>query len=548
MTEWYKWFSDKFNKLLTEQKVFESVVDTNFGEGQIIIRNLQSGIAFDVRKTLLTGGMGEEILRGSLKSIFKDTDSMDVKVKKIAQWVNTRLTYISDQKNYAKPEYWADAYTVYDRKKDDCLTGDTEVITIENNIYHIKRLDEIQVGDYVLSYNEKTSMFEPKKVINFWNKGIKPIIQLKTRNGNRIKCTANHKFYRIIKNKLKTDKVENFINNSNGNKFIAQPIKLPTLNHQLDADHDDMFIIGQYLSEGWTSITNRVYISGDDPQMQDYLESLFIKKNIAYTKSKRTRNAYFEIRCSKYKEFLKQFGRKSTVKDIPDEFLSLSKDLLETMYFSFIIGDGYFDQSDKERLYGWCTTSDKLMKKLRLISYLIGQPVTISYKKNHGGFGKNPIWRAEYTPTSSRLKPIKKNLGKISIKKELDLEPEVVYDIEVEDNHNFILANGTLVHNCDGYAVLIMTLMRLAGVPAWRRRIVVGEVDSGEYHAYIVYFSEDSNDWFALEGSYYATEALTNFNNVPYIKNIRYKTPEWCFNEDTAWTINGKEMFISKLK
>lgn len=226
MAEWFIWFSEKFKKVLAENKVFESVVDERFGEGEVILRNLQSGVLFDVRKTLLYGPMEETIFKQLLTRTKKsggigiiESDSMDSKVCKIRDWVNNHLTYESDYKNYARPEMWATAYTVYDRKRDDC----------------------------------------------------------------------------------------------------------------------------------------------------------------------------------------------------------------------------------------------------------------------------------------------------------------------------------------DGYAVLIMTLMRLAGVPAWRRRIAVGEVDSGEYHAYVVYLSEDYNEWFVVEGSYMANEAKTAFNHVPFVRNVRYKTPEWTFNEDKAWTINGREVFLTKI-
>lgn len=225
--EWYKWFSDKFSNMLRERKLFINLFNEQFGPGEIVVKNLQSGVPFDVRKTLLCGPMEEVIFNELLKRSTKsggvgilETDSLDSKACKVRDWVNKNLTYVSDYANYGRPEMWATAYTIYDRKKDDC----------------------------------------------------------------------------------------------------------------------------------------------------------------------------------------------------------------------------------------------------------------------------------------------------------------------------------------DGYAVLMMVLMKLAGIPADKRIIVVGEVDSGEYHAYVCYFSDDYQDWFSMEGSYLASESKSKFNRVPYIRDVRYKTPEWMFNEDNAWTVKGKEIFINKLK
>lgn len=98
--------------------------------------------------------------------------------------------------------------------------------------------------------------------------------------------------------------------------------------------------------------------------------------------------------------------------------------------------------------------------------------------------------------------------------------------------------------DCDGYAVLIMALMQLAGIPAWRRRVVAGTVATGEGHAYVVYFTEANNMWCVIEGSYYASDAKAKFNVVPYISNARYVDTWFCFNEEQAWS-SEKKVFIN---
>ena len=94
--------------------------------------------------------------------------------------------------------------------------------------------------------------------------------------------------------------------------------------------------------------------------------------------------------------------------------------------------------------------------------------------------------------------------------------------------------------DCDGYAVLIMALMKLAGVPEWRRRIVVGTVATGEAHAYVAYLTEENNLWCAVEGSYYAEDAKAKFNDLGINHNFRYVDVWFTFTETQAWRCTNK--------
>lgn len=94
--------------------------------------------------------------------------------------------------------------------------------------------------------------------------------------------------------------------------------------------------------------------------------------------------------------------------------------------------------------------------------------------------------------------------------------------------------------DCDGYAILIMKLMELAGVPAWRRRVCTGRIETGEGHAWVVYLTEKNNMWCVVEGSFAAEKAKKEFNKLPFHKNKRYDRLLWfTFNEVDSWVPNG---------
>ncbi|WP_013323611.1 DNA polymerase III subunit gamma/tau [Gloeothece verrucosa] len=71
---------------------------------------------------------------------------------------------------------------------DECLTGDSLVLTREG----LMRLDNANIqGKMVLSYHDKTGVWEYKKVLRWLDQGVKPTLVIKTTN-RVIRCTENH--------------------------------------------------------------------------------------------------------------------------------------------------------------------------------------------------------------------------------------------------------------------------------------------------------------------------------------------------------------------
>ena len=71
---------------------------------------------------------------------------------------------------------------------DECLTGDTLVQT-DNGLMRID--DQDLLGKQVLSYNEKSAKWEYKKVLRWLDRGVKPTLIIKT-NQRSLQCTGNH--------------------------------------------------------------------------------------------------------------------------------------------------------------------------------------------------------------------------------------------------------------------------------------------------------------------------------------------------------------------
>ncbi|MEK6816821.1 MAG: Hint domain-containing protein, partial [Nanoarchaeota archaeon] len=65
------------------------------------------------------------------------------------------------------------------------------------------RIDQIKGEEYVLSLNEKTGKLEPAKIKGLLDMGVKPIYELETEDGRKIRTTGNHPYF-VLKNQKTT--------------------------------------------------------------------------------------------------------------------------------------------------------------------------------------------------------------------------------------------------------------------------------------------------------------------------------------------------------
>ena len=103
------------------------------------------------------------------------------------------------------------------------------------------------------------------------------------------------------------------------------------------------------------------------------------------------------------------------------------------------------------------------------------------------------------------------------------------------------------IDDCDGYAVLTVYLWGLFGIPAYRRFVRAGNVKEGG-HATAIYLSLKNNEIYPIEGSYYASESIRNFNKIPLYLNTRYGNTWWITNEEKSYSGNWFFKFIKGLE
>jgi len=103
----------------------------------------------------------------------------------------------------------------------------------------------------------------------------------------------------------------------------------------------------------------------------------------------------------------------------------------------------------------------------------------------------------------------------------------------------------TKVGDCEDGALLIISLMRMAGVPAFRVKLCAGNVLQGTAtigHAYVIYLSEKNNKWYVLDWCFYPFESIEAFNKIPHKEMKHYLGIWWTVNDKYAWAQHSTEI------
>lgn len=96
----------------------------------------------------------------------------------------------------------------------------------------------------------------------------------------------------------------------------------------------------------------------------------------------------------------------------------------------------------------------------------------------------------------------------------------------------------TRTGDCEDGALLLASLMVMAGVPNYRVKVACGWVKvkgKKEGHAYVIYLADDG-EWYTLDWCYWPTESVKNFKKLPHKDNVKYEDIWWTFNNEYGWS------------
>jgi intein/homing endonuclease len=376
----------------------------------------------------------------------------------------------------------------------------------------LSNIEDLIVGDTVLSLNKKTNILEEKKVINIFSNGIKKVVNVNIRNYN-IKCSEDHEILTLQKITLdKKDWIKNEGKNGHQKAIYTLVYKkakdllkndrivvLKSANN-LESIKETLFlewfeILGMFTGDGSVHHRNSEidYVSFQFPKEDRVREHVEILLNNNFKKVSKSNKAFFLYSQEDFNRFA-HLDKKAYDKHIPKEVFLASKQEQLSYIKGLIYSDGTiiksFNKKDKNKFtvkYSYKSVNKTLVEEIKLLCSLVGIKTSNIYTNKGGNriiSGVKTTSRDSYTinltdynkyldlkeddkyklaqDDSTAFKTyntkcfgyelLGDNFTSESVISVTNISEENTYDIEVEDNHNFIL-NGVVVSNSWGTAI-----------------------------------------------------------------------------------------------
>ncbi len=387
-----------------------------------------------------------------------------------------------------------------------CLPAGEPVWTLNG----ISNIEDIKIGDKVLSLNSDTNKLEEKSVSNIFENGKKDIVAVNIRNYN-IKCSKEHKI--LVLNKHTLESKDWIKNVGAGYKKAIYSLSYKEAQHLIrgdkivilksgksllhsDTNNLDWFeILGLFIGDG--AVHHRKgeidYVSFQFPK-QDRVRTHVLELLQRNFKSVRSSDkALFLYTKEDYMKF-SHLNLNAYNKYIPEEVFSASFEQKIAFLIGLIYSDGHVAKTPNKLnnsiytvKYGYKSVSKQLMLDIKLLCSLVGiktSNISISppkdieicgvkthKKENYSlcmvDYNKiislefdtdylhrqlNAVNLKTYNTKCWGYETLGENFSIESVLSVNDVGNESVYDIEVEDNHNFIV-NGVVVSNSWGTAI-----------------------------------------------------------------------------------------------
>lgn len=433
----------------------------------------------------------EDYPKPPIKEIAETLKVLDTKSKQLFDLDGsisfTDMLYITywklKNKEWEVP-YWAQYTGVM---VDECVPGDSYVFTKDGKGISIKELykkvNKNKENFFIKSFNTKTEQFEFKKVLNVKEKGLQKVYTVKTEGLNKITATANHPiltqrgFVELSDLKIGKDYL-----------YLDKPEKQKT-KYVLNDDQLQLVLassIGDgHLTKMSEFNTYRIKFTQGDSQ---YNYFSFKKKMLNCLNERKIKSGYTgknNINQSSSKTFLLSDDRWNLMKKVDERFFAIWYQDDGSIVFN--------DTKTQGRIVSRITIacnnlSDAETKQMQdLIKEKIGAD-SISFKTrgyNELRFNKDDanLFLKKIAPYMNEDCAYKnpyfnknilyswnskfKDYGGNFVKEIVPVGEQNVYDIEVEDNHNFVVWNhgypkehtGVVVHNCQDLSKLQLALL-----------------------------------------------------------------------------------------
>lgn len=426
---------------------YEDVISTNTIRSLINANLIKRGLILEEEKSRKLG-----MSVSDYEKLIKDGCRDNANISKSPEMVS-KYAYDSIAKEYAlltMPEDCAKAHIdgLY-----HCLSGNNDLIVKIDDIIQVMNIVDVidNLSDtevFVPSINVEKNIIEWKKIINGCQTGFKEIVEVTFNKGRKIEVTKNHKFIKINSNNKIAKKFNYTIND-----LEAGNISRLALVNKIPYNFDDNYLLsalyGFFLGDGTVNKTKIQFHLVKEDKIK-YIINILEKLNLDYKINEYDYATYIGV-----SDLLDLFRDKYSLPN----FKLNTKGLLEGL----INSDGYITQhGGKNNNYLEFDNTNKFIINLYQMACLtVGINPSINYINNKiyrclsQGKEVDELLhsidlRDGHNIIDGLFKNKSYNLSQGSIKSIKNLGMMPVYNITVEDNHNFLA--GTLgfipVQNC----------------------------------------------------------------------------------------------------
>jgi pyruvate/2-oxoacid:ferredoxin oxidoreductase beta subunit/intein/homing endonuclease len=368
----------------------------------------------------------------------------------------------------------------------NCLALDSLIMTKTG----LKKIVDINVGDEVYAFAQKTGKLVLKKCTGVFDNGVKTVFEINT-DSQTIKATGNHPFLvlerngRGKENKLAWKQVselnegDEVVTLKQGLEGKSYSFEKQTYSKRGDykvnkirqvqipkkSSKDLMKLLGLYVGDGWTRI-NKAELGFSVPKGNRARKPTkeLIKKVFGVQSNRETNNEVYldSINVVKFIDSL-EFGKGAKNKLIPEWIFAIPREEKKAFIEGLLLSDGYKIGNSCR----YVSASKELLRTLRLLlqtmNIRVGKIHQQTKKKGTLVAGKKLKKDSTYGYIAFSFKKGAKanypsqykysnflygnknfEMRKIISKKVRSMEPTL--DLRVEGEHNFV-ANGIVVHN-----------------------------------------------------------------------------------------------------
>jgi 7-cyano-7-deazaguanine synthase in queuosine biosynthesis len=361
---------------------------------------------------------------------------------------------------------------------DHCLPHYESILTKKGKI----PIFNLKIGNEVLSQNLETGLVSFKKVQKIVNNGFRnDILKITCKGLRSISLTSNHKVFQIIRSDFnhhtgwKKQVLETPADQLQVGDWILAPATGKSL---LNYSRDSYIDLLPYcdLSHKYLRYDDKhIWFKKGNKVLRNVLASdvvkllaWFITEGDKVGKRNTHTNTYsvgisqsIEINSENHKEICKTIenwgftpclsgstiwfsgpttkifdlcGKGAYNKKIPDPFLFYNPELL---FETLLKGDGYIGKDSWGNVRKcYITSSSELKEQVSWLGTMLGYSVGISHN-NSGGY--NIMFNTKFKKKMNAFG----NSRMVQIKSIIHQKPTMVYDIQVEDNHNFFAGTGS---------------------------------------------------------------------------------------------------------